>query len=436
VEGPDSNTSPFTTRRDPERDAAEPAEPAPPAAAVDAAVAAEPRPKRGAALLVLLPAVAILAVAAASGAVIGHALWNHPAQTVTVARPSPPSTFQPGGANGGFGRFGGGSGSVGGTSAGPANADSIAAKVSPALVDINVDFGYEGAAGAGTGIVVRSDGRVLTNNHVINGATRITATDVGNGKTYDATVVGYDPSKDVAVLQLKGASGLATVAIGDSSGVSTGDEVVGVGNAGGVGGTPSNAGGTITALGRSITAADETGSTEQLSGLIQTDANIQPGDSGGPLLDSSGKVIGMNTAGSTGFRFQTAGNAAFAIPIDDVMSTASQITSGKSSATVHIGATALLGVSVETSSGGGFFGGGNTTGVTIGAVVDSGPAAGAGLQAGDVITAIGGTSLDSPDALRSFMLAHHPGDEVQLTWSDGSGGRHTSTITLASGPPA
>src|SRR5262249_58525303 len=131
----------------------------------------------------------------------------------------------------------------------------IAAKVSGALVDINVTFAYQGA-GAGTGIVVSSSGEVLTNNHVINGATRITATDVGNGRTYDATVVGYDPSHDIAVLQLKGASGLATATLGNSSKLSVGDPVVGVGNAGGVGGTPSSAGGKVTALDRWITPPD------------------------------------------------------------------------------------------------------------------------------------------------------------------------------------
>ena len=410
MEGRYIYTSPFTTRRDPEPEAAEPAQVDPPVAAARAAS------KRGAVAQLLAVAVVLAVAAALSGALIGHALWARAAQTDTVEGPSARSTFPPG------------------TSTGPSNAASIAAQASPALVDIQAEYAYRGGAGAGTGIVVSSDGRVVTNNHVISGATNIVATDVGNGKTYDVTVVGYDPSEDIAVLQLQGASGLATATIGDASGVLVGDEVVGVGNAGGVGGTPSSAGGTVTALDQSITATDESGGSEQLSGLIETNANIQPGDSGGALLDASGEVIGMNTAGSTGFRFQNAATAAFAIPIDQVMSTASQIASGKGSATVHVGETAFLGLSVASSDGG-YFGGGST-GVTVGGVVDGQPAAEAGLQAGDTIVAVGGTSVDSRDALSSFMLAHHPGDEVELTWLDGSGGSHTSTVRLASGPPA
>ncbi|MGZ6840495.1 MAG: S1C family serine protease, partial [Frankiaceae bacterium] len=120
---------------------------------------------------------------------------------------------------------------------------AIAAAVSPGIVDINTTLGYRGAQAAGTGMVLTSSGEVLTNNHVIEGATSITATDVGSGQTYTASVVGYDPSEDVAVLQLTGASGLQTVTIGDSSAVRVGQRVVGIGNAGGTGGTPSYAGG-------------------------------------------------------------------------------------------------------------------------------------------------------------------------------------------------
>src|SRR5262249_60192418 len=122
------------------------------------------------------------------------------------------------------------------------------------LGDVNRRFATQAGAGAGTGIGVSWNGEVLTNNHVIDGATRITATDVGNGRTYEATVVGYAPSHDIAVLQLKGASGLTTATLGASSKLSVGDPVVGVGNAGGVGGTPTYAGGQITAPNQSITA--------------------------------------------------------------------------------------------------------------------------------------------------------------------------------------
>jgi len=126
-------------------------------------------------------------------------------------------------------------------------------------------------------------------------------TDVGNNKTYTASVVGYDRTKDVAVLQLHNASGLTTATLGNSSNASVGEDVVGIGNAGGTGGTPSAVGGTVTALNQSITASDDgDGTSEQLSGLIETNADIQPGDSGGSLVNTSGDVIGMDTAASAG----------------------------------------------------------------------------------------------------------------------------------------
>ena len=148
--------------------------------------------------------------------------------------------------------------------------------------------------------MLSSNGVVLTNNHVINGATAIKVTDIGNGKTYTATVVGYDASHDVAVIQLQGASGLTTASLGNSSTVQTGDNVTALGNAEGKGGTPSVASGTVTALNQSITASDElSGVSEQLTGLIETNAPIQPGDSGGSLVNSYGQVIGMDTAASS-----------------------------------------------------------------------------------------------------------------------------------------
>ena len=175
----------------------------------------------------------------------------------------------------------------------------VASKVDPGLVDVVSTLGYQSGAAAGTGMVLTSTGEVLTNNHVIDGATSIKATDVGNGRTYTAKVVGYDKSHDVAVLQLEGASGLQTVTLSSSS-PQTGQKVVALGNAGGKGGTPSVATGTVTGLDQSITASDESsGTAEQLTGLIGHNAGIQPGDSGGPLVNSYGQVVGMDTAAST-----------------------------------------------------------------------------------------------------------------------------------------
>ena len=196
---------------------------------------------------------------------------------------------------------------------------------------------------------------ILTNNHVIDGATSISVTDIGNHQTYTASVVGYDRTKDIAVLQLHNASGLQTATLGNSSNVSVGEDVVGIGNAGGTGGTPSAAGGTVTALNQSITASDDgDGTSEQLSGLIETNADIQPGDSGGSLVNTSGDVLGMDTAASAGTSFQyngqSSGTQGFAIPIDTALSIAKTIEAGSGSSTVHIGETAFLGVEINAES--------------------------------------------------------------------------------------
>ena len=178
----------------------------------------------------------------------------------------------------------------------PLTAAQIASKVNPGLVDVVTTLGYQNGEAAGTGMVLTSSGEVLTNNHVIDGATSIKATDIGNGRTYTAKVVGYDKTHDVAVLQLEGASGLQTVSLSSAS-PRTGQKVTALGNAGGKGGTPSKVTGTITGLNQSITASDESaGDAERLTGMIGHDAAIQPGDSGGPLVDTYGQVIGMDTA--------------------------------------------------------------------------------------------------------------------------------------------
>jgi S1-C subfamily serine protease len=301
-------------------------------------------------------------------------------------------------------------------------------------VDVVSTLGYQNGEAAGTGMVLTSSGEVLTNNHVIDGATSIKATDVGNGRTYTAKVVGYNKTKDVAVLQLQNASGLQTVSL-SSAGVQAGQKVVAVGNALGKGGTPSVATGKVTATGRTITASDESaGNAEQLHGLIQTNAGIQPGDSGGPLLNSAGKVVGMDTAASTSFGgFQNvAASDAYAIPIAKAQTIAKQIESGKASATVHIGATAFLGIQVQAVGGG--FGSPVGSGAMIAAVVSGGPAATAGLVPGDVITAINGQAITTPTSITSQILAMKPGAKVTITYTDQSGTTQTATVTLGSGP--
>ena len=302
------------------------------------------------------------------------------------------------------------------------------------MVDIVSKLGDQGAAAAGTGIVLSSDGTILTNNHVIDGATAIRVTDVGNGRTYTASVTGYDASRDIAVLKLKNASGLATASIGDSSGVQLGDHVVAVGNAGGRGGLPSVATGKVTGLSSSITASDEgTGTSERLVGVLQTNANIQPGDSGGPLLNRSGEVVGINTAASKSGTTTSAAvtTQAFAVPINRAMGIAKQIESGTGSTTVHVGPTAFLGVAIasqQQSPGG--------NGATIAGTVPGGAASQAGLAAGDEIVSLGGESVGSPSDIRSALVTHHPGDKVKVTWMDANGQQHSVTVTLGSGPAA
>jgi S1-C subfamily serine protease len=309
----------------------------------------------------------------------------------------------------------------------------IASQTDPALVDVVTTLGYQHGSAAGTGMVLTPNGEVLTNNHVVAGATSIKVRDVGNGRTYTATVVGYSEPNDVAVLQLSGASGLSTVRTGDSGAVAVGQKVVALGNAEGKNGTPSVATGSVTALGATITAADQgSGSTEQLTGMIRTNAGIEPGDSGGPLVNASGQVVGMNTAASSanGPIGTTAAQttAAFSIPINKALSIAHQIEAGQSSSTVHIGATAFLGVQVTSSA----FSGGS--GVTIVGAVPGTAAANAGLGAGDVILSVAGHSVTSGSDLQSVIGGHRPGDKVTVVWQDQAGQTHSSVITLSQGP--
>ena len=313
----------------------------------------------------------------------------------------------------------------------------IATQTDPGLVDINTTLGFQQARAAGTGMVLTSSGVVLTNNHVINGATSITARDIGNGRTYQAKVVGYDHSRDVAVLQLQGASGLQTVTLGNSTSASPGQKVVALGNALGKGGTPAVATGHIASLGASITASDEgAGTSEQLTGLIHHNAGIQPGDSGGPLVNTTGQIIGINTAASQGTQFKSQQTQAFAIPINQAKAIAGQIEAGTSSTTVHIGPTGLLGVQIMSADSAAANGIQAGAGATVAGVVSGTPADGAGLTQGDVIVSVDGQSVSSPEQLQAALGQHHPGDSVTIGWQDQTGQTQSATVVLANGPAA
>ena len=283
----------------------------------------------------------------------------------------------------------------------------------------------DGRAAAGTGVVLTGSGEVLTNNHVIRGATSIKVTVPSSGKTYRATVLGYSFAKDVALLKLSGAGGLRTVTTGTSGGLSVGTRVVAVGNSGGAGLRTKS--GKISRLSRTLTVADD-GITLRLTSLIETDAPLEPGDSGGPLLEQ-GRVVGIDAAASRTFSFQSVQSEGFAIPIDTVLSIAHRVESGRASSTVHVGPTAFLGVSLGQSPGGG------TPGAVVRGVATGSPAAKAGIGPNSLITSFAGTRVTSENQLRALVLHRSPGDAVKLVWINQFGARKSGTVRLATGPP-
>jgi S1-C subfamily serine protease len=296
------------------------------------------------------------------------------------------------------------------------------------VVDVTTTLGYEDGEAAGTGMVLTASGEILTNNHVVRGATDMRVIDPSTGRSYLATVVGYSVSNDVAILQLKGTVHLRTVTLGNSALVKVGQSVTAVGNAGGVGGTPASATGKVSGIGRSITASD--GSTsEQLVGLIQTDAALQPGDSGGPLLNAAGRVIGMDTAASASFAFQSSSRG-FAIPINQALALAKQIEAGTASATVHIGSTPFLGVSVTAATPGS-----GPSGAVVVGVVPGSPADLAGIVVGDTINAINGQPVASYDTLGTMLLVYNAGATVTLQWIDTTGATQSAAVQTTAGPP-
>jgi S1-C subfamily serine protease len=382
-----------------------PAPPAPPAPR-------PPRRRRGRAVALL---VALSLLFGGIGVELGGALFGSPSATRPTAATAtatgdtptlptvgttPPASA---GTNGGL------------------TADEIAQKVDPSIVNITTTLANGTAAG--TGMVLTPSGLVLTNNHVIADATEIRVQVDGTGPIYAATVVGYDITDDVAVIQMQGASNLHPISVGDVAKVAVRDHVVALGNALGKGGTPAIAQGSVTALDQTITAGDPTGPSQTLTGLIEINAPLVPGDSGGPLVNAAGDVIGMNAAASQQNRRGT--SDAFAIPIDKALDIANQITSGQSSTKVHIGARALLGVQVQAGQG-----------ATVAGVQPGSPAESAGLVAGDVIVAVGNTTITSVSDVTAALNDHHPGDKVDIGWTDASGQHRTATVQLIEGPPA
>jgi S1-C subfamily serine protease len=409
----------------------------------------------------LLVYVAVAALAAGIGAGATVALGHHgAAPTAGISSNDVPAPHD----------------NASGSGAASARLDPVAVqrKVDPGLVDIVATLKYNGETAEGTGMIISSSGLVLTNNHVIDGATAVRASLVEPGrndtKTFVAEVVGYDVSDDVALLRLQGAAGLPTESFGNSSQVKLGTPVLALGNAEGRGGAKP-APGIINALDRSIQASDEgSNTTENLRHMLQTDARIQQGDSGGALANNAGQVIGMITAANTGPSSpagSSGGTLGFAIPINSALAIARQIASGQPSATVYIGLPGFLGVEVATSSSQdprqqaadhGQAGGRRDAAATgscqtgsqqsalparvapiaagalvVGVLCDT-AASSARMVPGDVITSVNGQPITTPASLMNTTARYHPGTIVTVQWVSLDGVQHTTRMMLGHGP--
>ncbi len=427
----------------------------------------------------LLTYVIVAVVAAAAGAgTTAYFVGNSPASISS----SPQGNGGAGGSGGNNGNFplfpsfpngnsGGNSGNSNSGIAAPTE-QAVVSAVRPGLVDISSNLRYQGSQAAATGMVISSDGLVLTNNHVITDTTQLFAITQG-GTRYSARWLGYDATDDIAVIKLVGAHNLKTVPLGDSSAIKVGTQVVAMGNANGAGGiTP--APGRITGLNKTITASDSgEGTKETLHNMLQTNAGIVQGDSGGALASTSGHVIGMNTAAATG-SFDTQ-NVGFAIPIDRALAIAEKIIHGQSSSSIQVGSTGFMGVLVpagqasqvsnpkqqrdrqlqqdESDVGAPLepaspnclandlqAGVPNkvapvSSGALIIGQLCNTPASKAGIVPGDVITAVGPDKVSSPEALTKVMLGFKPGDSVQVTWVDLHGQTHKTAMDLIEAPP-
>lgn len=351
---------------------------------------------------------------------------------------------------------------TGGTSAGSPFADSTEGNGSTPSVDDLIDRGngttdetsdgdepsdagvllidtvLPGGAGAGTAMTLTSDGLALTNYHVVDGSTEVQAVVAATGEEYTAQVVGYDEEADVAVLQLDDAEGLDTVTIDDDGGVAIDDAVTALGNAGGQG-FLSAAGGVVTDLDEDITTTDETtGATTDITGLIETDADVVPGYSGGPMFDDEGEVVGISTAASSsngggggGFPMATpaataeqGGGISYVRPIEEALDVVQLVVDGDEGDGVTIGPAPYLGVAIDSTA----------DSVLVAEAEPGTPAADAGLAQGDSITAVDGERVSSYDDLAAAVATHEPGDEVSVTWTTADGQERTADVTLGESP--
>ncbi|MGO9876418.1 MAG: S1C family serine protease [Acidimicrobiia bacterium] len=307
----------------------------------------------------------------------------------------------------------------------PIDAEAVARMVGPAVVDLQVSLGGGGHTSA-AGMVLTPGGEVVTNNQSIAQATAIAARVSGTGRTYAATVVGYDVTADVAVLALAGASGLATIEPADASALADGESVVSVGSVARVNDAPIPLSGTVTALDQRVQAG-----AEMLHDMAEIDVSSPASDSGGPIADASGKVVAMTAAagGSRG-QVRTGNDVTFAIPIDGVLAVVDRVDADESNNGVHVGPTAALGIAVRpTSPDGG-------AGAYVVSVQRDGPAARAGIAPNTIVVSINDTTIPTTGVLEETLDQYRPGDVVSVGWIGRDGLYRAKNVRLGSGSPA
>lgn len=299
--------------------------------------------------------------------------------------------------------------------------EKVAAAVMPSVVQINVGGGD--ASGTGTGVILSNDGEILTNNHVVESAAdggSITVS-FNDGSLAKAEIMGRDPKTDLAVIKAEGKTDLTPATLGSSSALRVGQGVVAIGSPYGLESTVTT--GIVSALNRPVTSADASGSNSTVFPAVQTDAAINPGNSGGPLVDLDGRVIAINSAIRTSSGGESGSiGLGFAIPIDLAKNVASQLVEGKTVEHARIGVTVTAAVESD---------GITTVGAQVREVTKGSAGDEAGLEVGDVITAVGGNAVASSDALVAAIRGYQPGDEVEITYVR-DGKTETTTVTLDS----
>jgi S1-C subfamily serine protease len=389
-----------------------------------------PEPPRRNRTPLIAISIAVAAVVGIGGlGTAGVALLTRPSTSETAmqnAHARSPLGFYNQGLSQGEQQIQGGSSADGSTGDGSVESAAVPATAAQkvGVVTIKTDLDFGNGAAAGTGMILSSNGLILTNNHVVQQSTAIKVTIESTGKTYTAKVVGTDQKKDVAVLQLVGASGLTPVTFAADETVAVGQTIHSVGNAEGTGDLVT-ASGKVGGVNKSLQIqSDFSTGSENLSGLIELDSDVVSGDSGGPLFDSSGKVIGIVTAASSG----SADVTGYAINIAAVLDVVKQIEQGSPTSEIVIGTPAFLGIELSDTQA--------SSGVVVSGTFPGMPAEKAGITSGSEITSFDGTSVTSATQLSALVAKHAVGDQVTVHWTTSSGSDRSAVVTLTGGPAA